>query len=1026
MKNKRIPLAIEPLEVFDQPLSICIEDERQVEPRDLASDYIRVDSIQGQESISQPFQLSVELRADDIAARGGDLRVLDSSCIRKWARVRVAQPAPFASNGARYFRGIITELAMGAPGCYTLTLQSPLQILSLRNRYHIYSDCDFRALLTEVFAQELTDPRFALRFDFDQSLTLTRTQDWLQAGETDMDFIQRIISKAAIHYYFIHEPQRLVLVFSNSPASSDTVAIPGHPQGPVPLRYTYSSIEKLGTQQVDLFTDLRYSVKLMPSNVRSLLTRTEAEWENNKVAKFVNADKYYSPGGPTNYQHHRSYDYGANDTEAEGQLTKICQQISTERGTLSGTATTALLSPGYCFTLHDPLVENDLPPEFSVEGKGRPEFAGKTYVVTKVQHKMSGTSSYSGTIEATSINSGEDPLKQTFLTPFAMSNTQQGSVLAEVLDHEHPQGWRYRSKKNFQPETGQCFYGPDTDQERYPERGCLVRLATGQTHWVSLSRSSQSVPEVGAMVSIGRGSNESEQPELQQILASHGSKVIQPPGRRNASWQANTNWGSSYSTSYGDSISIRYGHNSATDLDKAIRLVETGYDKPGMAATDYGNSSYSKGSSWSVSLSDNADKGVISASISQGSSFNESHADHSYGYSSTNLSENYSEVGKSASVSVIGEYNGSPDLSSPSFVSGKVPKDVAQYSDELGSGDTFNRSTVWNRSISSNGIGISAPTVAIGAVLPSSSYNTSAILGFSESHNTTIGATLNTSLMVGLSFSSSINCASQFSQSLTLGPTTSLDTRIGSVNSVSTTIGSNRSLSTNISDNTSIGLTVGSNTSSQVNVSNNTNSNVTVGSSLDSSAYIGMRNSSNVFVGTSNDSSVNVATKNSSNVMVGGSNDTSVTVGSRNSTNIFVGTSNDTSINVAAKNSTNIAVAASNETSINVAARNSQSIDVSLSNDTSIKIGAAKSTSVSLAASMTMDTSISASMSMKNSLSASLELVNSLSASAQIINQGGPEFKMVNGLTQAEMDQRQQAKLRQTIIEVISGIDAKV
>jgi hypothetical protein len=75
---------------------------------------------------------------------------------------------------------------------------------------------------------------------------------------------------------------------------------------------------------------------------------------------------------------------------------------------------------------------------------------------------------------------------------------------------------------------------------------------------------------------------------------------------------------------------------------------------------------------------------------------------------------------------------------------------------------------------------------------------------------------------------------------------------------------------------------------------------------------------------------------------------------------------------------------------------------------------------------MSMELAAAASMKISNTLSASLLLQNSLSATAKIINQAGPEFEMLNGVTKAEMDQRQQAKLRQTIIEIISGIDSKM
>jgi type VI secretion system secreted protein VgrG len=531
------------------------------------------------------------------------------------------------------------------------------------------------------------------------------------------------------------------------------------------------------------------------------------------------------------------------------------------------------------------------------------------------------------------------------------------------------------------------------------------------------------------MVMIGRGSNESEQPELKQILASHGSKVIQPPDRRSASWQANTNWGSSYSTSYGDNISIHFGHTAQTNLNQAIRLVEGAYDNMGMAGTKYGSCSYNKGGSWSVSLSGNEanpDVGLLGASISQGSNFGESHAAHSYNYGSTKVSEGYSETGKSANVSVIGKYTPSPDLKSPSFVDGKLPKDISEYTRELGNGDTFSRSSVLGRSINCNGVGISAPDVSIGSLIPGTHYNSSITLGISENISKTLGATFNDSLMVGLSFSNSITCAAQFSNSLTIGSIMNIDTRIAGTTSLSTTIGPSISYGIQIADTFSQSTTIGTSTNVQTNLTNNMNVSTTIGNSVDASTYIGAKNSTSTFIGPTNDVSVNVTNRNSSSVSVGITNESSVNVAAKKSTSVFVGATDDTSINVAARKSTSISVGVSDDTSINVAMSNSTSVSLADKTETSLNISSSTSMSLNLSSSFSLTNSLSASTSITNSMSASIELINSLAATMKIVNQASVDLEVVNGVTKVESDLRQQAKLRATIAEVVSGMDLKV
>ncbi len=328
------PYNIKRLQVYDQLVSIAIEEDANSTP--LNSDYIRVHSMQGQESGSQPYQLTVELRADDTEESGP---TLGSTYIGNWARVRIQMPQPkdkLEKTAPRYFRGIITELAVGAPGIYTLTLQSPLHLLTLRNAYQIYNDCDLRQLITRLLAKELMDPRFVLRFDFSDIPTLTRIQDWMQAGESYFDMLQRILGKAFIYFYFIHEENRLTLVFSDKTVTPNTVKIPGHESGPLPLRYTYTSVEPLGSQQYDVFAELRYSVKMMPAKVSTLLSQVDPQWKDNTVATYHSYQAQSSDSSSVGFHHYWNYDYGVNNEEAKDQSTKLRQQIATEEGTLTG------------------------------------------------------------------------------------------------------------------------------------------------------------------------------------------------------------------------------------------------------------------------------------------------------------------------------------------------------------------------------------------------------------------------------------------------------------------------------------------------------------------------------------------------------------------------------------------------------------------------------------------------------------------------------------------------------------------
>ncbi|WP_221793873.1 contractile injection system protein, VgrG/Pvc8 family [Oceanobacter mangrovi] len=869
------PMSIAPMQ-SSQPLTVVVEGDQSLPT--IGADYIRLDSLQGQEAISQPFKFQADIRADDSLTAGKGQQLLDSRYLGRWVQ--------FGVQGQRWFRGLLTELNQAAPGCYSLTVESPLALLNLRNRYHIYEQCTVESLLQAVFAQDIRSGKLLLQFDLDDSLTLTRRQDWLQAGETDLEFIQRIIGKFSLYYFFVHQQSSLTLVFSDKTASRQGQARLAGASAIPDLRYTYTSIDKLGSQQNDLFCDLAYNSKLMPANVQSMLGRVEASWDTNRMA-ICDATPWAdnNQAGNTAFLHHQYFDYGADSAENTGKLTKLCQQINTTEGTLSGTATTPLLGPGYSFTLSDPLLDNSTSPG------GRPEFAGQSFVVTSIQHKVSATTPYTGGVQATQLYLGTDPLKQTLLTPFSIQNTHQGSVLAKVTGTTPPQSQYFMDKSNLSPQDGQV----DFDDQTFLQRGCTVQLVTGEEFWIVLPRTSTSVPEVNSLVMISRGNNNSEQPEV-QVLSSHGSKTVTPPGRRKASWTVNGSWGSSYSTSYGDNISIRYGHGVSTALNggssdtsaSAQQLVESAYDKPGVGGVSYGGASYSKDSGWSLQQSPGGDSGILSASISQGSSYNESHAAVSYGISNTGTSQSRSNVGKSVNCSTIGDYDGVINFSQPSFINGYIPdSSIVDLANQLSNGDTYSETHIKGRSINLTGHGMKPPSWGDKSA---SQYSNSAMLGNSVNNSLTLGNSSNSSIQIGNVSGANLFLGNRLDTSLTLGTTTAVNTNIGASARMETNISANATVATNVSANSTLSTTVGATSNVETFIGARSNVETSIAANNNVATRLGLNNTVETFLGARNSVSTNISANNTVDLSLG-ANSTVAT---------FIGTKSDVITNLSA------------------------------------------------------------------------------------------------------------------------------
>ncbi|MFT4927215.1 MAG: type VI secretion system secreted protein VgrG, partial [Phenylobacterium sp.] len=858
---------------------------------------------------------------------GGDL-------LGKWTQLRVAMPyvkdrfahkppeaAPDWENAtpSRFFGGIVSSVTHSAPGTYQLSIQSPLYPLTLRNHYKIYKDKRIEDLIATLLAPEMLQYNSHLKLQFNTlgGKTVTRKQDWLQAGESDFALLQRVLAKAAIHFYFIHEQDTLTLVFSNQPTSLQEVAIPGNNGKPLVLRYSYSDVKALGMQQDDLFCELKYEVKMVQQVVRTVLTRQQSVWETNEVAKYTsygqsNGEAADVSSQSVDYLRHRCYAYGVDENEAQGQETKLCQQLSTEEGTLSGVSTSPLLSPGYTFVLAQSVVSSALS-----EGRMPAQFDQRTFVVTKISHKASDKESYSGTIEATEVNVTNDQNKETLITPFDMQGTQQGSVLATVLRTAVPKGWRYRAKENF--ETGVSSVSFADRHQR--EIGCIVRFATdsgadGASHWVALSPTSQNAPEVHSMVMIGRGSNESEIPEIQQVLSSHGQKTIQPPDQRSNHWTANTSWGSNYSTCYGDGISIRYGNESPVNLSQAVTIVEDAYRYVGVLSTEYGNTSFNRGSSFSFSVSDNDATGLSNASVSAGCNFSESFSDQSYNVSSTNCSQSASTTNKSVNRSFLGAITDVIDYDAPSFVNGKIPdSSIITASGALANGSSYSESYITGKSISFNFVGYAGTTFpALPAYDQSVTvYSYSVTVGTVKSYNEQTGNTTSESITTGDTTNTNTHSGNSTNTSTTTGDSTNTSITTGDSSNTSTTTGDSSNTSTTTGDSSNTSTTVGdsSNTSTTTGDSSNTSS--TTGNSTGVSTTTG--NSTNTSKTTGNVSNTTTMEGNTTNksTTIGNADHTSTTTG--DTTSIATTTGDTTSTSTTTGNAISTSTTTGNTTS---------------------------------------------------------------------------------------------------------------
>ncbi|MBB6183242.1 contractile injection system protein, VgrG/Pvc8 family [Oleiagrimonas soli] len=592
----------------------------------------RLIDFKGQESISEPFDYQLELRAstspsgaveiDFDQVIGRPITVGINSAIksdRPDAAARFMQAVKQGSApGMNVFNGMVSSFTMAQPGVYRIGMKPALWKLTLTNNYRVYPQMSVRDAIEQLMRRHYLD--YSLEdISGNNNLAVARVQDWLQSGESDYAFLQRLMSKAHIFYYFQHYGDRHVVVFSNRAV---------YPQafGDRPLRYTYTSIDDLGLHFDDVVYEYSYQQSLVSSGVSGGFVHQESASEQDTVADYQTfSSQMPADPGELPFNQYRTYEYGFSNDSAQEYVKNTASVLASSSSQLNGGSTCMYFRVGYRFTLQGNMAEGTSPRAV------RPTLQGKPFVLSRVQHSASAEGSYTNTFEATEANG--------LISPFSVQDTQQGSILARVVDVEgqRPQDWRFYEPQNFDPESSNL-----RDTQAAPTdlmaKGVYVQFSSpgspGDPVWVKLAPHMQTVPEIGVMVLVSRANDESELPEVQSIVQANGSLVVTPSG-----WTANTNVGSSYSTSYGDNQSIRFGLHSDYDLDKAVSIVTSKYD-----TGDYRDTSYSQGASYSYATSENGKDGLLSRSDSFGCTYSTHEGAEVWSKSTLGKTTSYSTV----------------------------------------------------------------------------------------------------------------------------------------------------------------------------------------------------------------------------------------------------------------------------------------------------------------------------------------------------------------------------------------------
>ncbi len=615
------------------------------------AEVLRLQSFSGQEGISEVFEFKLELRANDytmydsnpaweaITESGNQEQTLNLDTLLG-APITVLIGLPETDEERQfglypegrkvsYFNGIIYSVSMLDRGVWNISMKPRVALLSLQSSYRIFEDKTILEVITDVLEQNYIEHTpFALDSNkqIDQTmaapivggLATYRRQDWLQAGETDFDFLTRLMGKAGIIFYFVHSLNAHTMVLTDQ-NYYQTLKEPSAEVGVSDsknVRYLYLTGPVLGQELEDNISQFNFQRSLAVKGVSTILARKQGAWESEDPAEAapVYRDDRLSQNTLSMEKMH-VVSYGASEQELKIRNDLLQRQLISAKSSLSGSSGLADLRSGYIFALKPSRsVEEEESPGLAL-GQGsdtpaehyRNEFVTEMVAVS-VSHNATADGKYSN--QFTAYDSAG------FGKPYDASGDSDGSIIAQVCDKTSSEQMAKSSpmdkvskfvaktitSKFFMPKTAfvdkqqKSFTAVGADDPTYTAQGVYVQfISRGQMSdpvWVRLSDSMTTIPERGTFVMVSRARDETEVPQIDQVLDSVGSRNIMPQ-----QYSKSTSWGDSYSTNYGDSYRVSVPQSYDTDYD-----VFTGIVNDEKAKGLYDDVSFSESSSSSFSV----------------------------------------------------------------------------------------------------------------------------------------------------------------------------------------------------------------------------------------------------------------------------------------------------------------------------------------------------------------------------------------------------------------------------------------
>ncbi len=282
------------------------------------------------ENLGRPFQFDATLLADDEI--GEKIESLLGT------EMRFSIDLDLGNEESRYFHGRVSRLVFngfhGKKLSYRVTLKPWIWFLQHSSDNRVFQDMTAPEIIKEVFGDHGESSKDELVGKYE------KREYCVQYGETDFDFVSRLMEEEGIFYYFRHEESKYELVL----ADADSSHTPFGPLPKIPYREPGSETAVLSNfinRVEDSYEVDTGEVTMQSYNFETPSTDLTARTVNN-IQKDKSKGELYEYGSP----------YGEVKKGEDGSKVRLQQQKARYR-LLSGSGPVRGVCAGYLFNLID-------------------------------------------------------------------------------------------------------------------------------------------------------------------------------------------------------------------------------------------------------------------------------------------------------------------------------------------------------------------------------------------------------------------------------------------------------------------------------------------------------------------------------------------------------------------------------------------------------------------------------------------------------------------------------------------------